>query len=367
MSKRPERKDPLAALSSEVRAQMRETFLDEAAGVLDDLETALLALEQAPLDEETINQAFRAAHTIKGSAAGVGCVDVAAFTHGLEDALDAVRSRRWALTPPALAVLLQGVDLLRDLLIAARHDGPVPDGALAFEERLAQAFTPPEKVSQERAATVEMDAKAALRREAFAQMPGADEGAHPAPLEQAGGAWACEIRFRLPEDAFERGLDPVALLGALGHEASILDVTPLLDRLPALDALDPMGCYLGFACVVSTEEDEEELRAIFEFCPLETVLEINRCNVVERDPALPLARAGDRATCCPDEAGPASDVAAEPAASGRPEGAGITGAARRTLQAPPRGAAANKARPARRATRRRPMAGPPATKHAPSA
>ena len=307
MSKRPERKNPLATLSSEVRAQIRETFLDEAAGLLDDLETALLALEQAPLDEETINQAFRAAHTIKGSAAGVGCADVAGFTHGMEDALDAVRSHRWALTPEALAVLLQGVDLLRDFLAAARYDGPVPGAALGFDERLAQSFT--------------LAAEPEPSRPSCVQTPAFEEHDPPRP-EKAGGANSYEIRFRLPEDAFERGLDPVALLGAVGHEAVILQVTPLLDRLPALDALDPMGCYLGFACVVSTQEPEEELRAIFEFCPPETFLEINRLSAAEQDPDLSLARPGHEAACGANEDGASGDGAGDPDGSAQTAGAG---------------------------------------------
>ena len=76
-------------LSPEMRAQLREIFLDEAATLVDQLETSLLILERNPEDAETINEAFRAAHTIKGSAAGAGFEGISIFTHELEYALEA--------------------------------------------------------------------------------------------------------------------------------------------------------------------------------------------------------------------------------------------------------------------------------------
>ncbi len=79
-------------LTPEIKAQFRETFLDEAATLVDDLESALLALEQAPSDEAVLASAFRAAHTIKGSAAGVGCQEIASFTHQVESSLDSIRT-----------------------------------------------------------------------------------------------------------------------------------------------------------------------------------------------------------------------------------------------------------------------------------
>ena len=82
------------------------------AGDIDDMDVGLL-LEQQPDDDETINAAFRAAHTIKGSAAGVGFLDVAEFTHHLEDTLDGVRRKERRLTTEQLSTLLEGVDLIR--------------------------------------------------------------------------------------------------------------------------------------------------------------------------------------------------------------------------------------------------------------
>ena len=68
-----------------------ETFRQEAAELLDSLETVLLDLGQTPQDRDLIDAAFRALHTIKGSGAMFGFDKVAAFTHDFETAFDLIR------------------------------------------------------------------------------------------------------------------------------------------------------------------------------------------------------------------------------------------------------------------------------------
>lgn len=52
----------------EILAAARAGFLDEARDMLRQFEEALLALDVDPDDQEILNSAFRAAHTIKGTA-----------------------------------------------------------------------------------------------------------------------------------------------------------------------------------------------------------------------------------------------------------------------------------------------------------
>jgi chemotaxis protein histidine kinase CheA len=53
---------------AEIIAAARVGFLDEAADMLQQFEQALLVMETDPADAENLNAAFRAAHTIKGTA-----------------------------------------------------------------------------------------------------------------------------------------------------------------------------------------------------------------------------------------------------------------------------------------------------------
>ena len=87
------RADPLSGLPPALRAQMRAGFVEEATTLIEELESGLLSLEHQPDDTEAMNASFRAAHTIKGSAAGIGFLGVAEFTHHLEETLDQVRRK----------------------------------------------------------------------------------------------------------------------------------------------------------------------------------------------------------------------------------------------------------------------------------
>ena len=57
-------------------------FIQEARDLLEQMEGALLVLEQQPDDGESINAVFRAAHTIKGSAGIFGLDGIVAFKIG---------------------------------------------------------------------------------------------------------------------------------------------------------------------------------------------------------------------------------------------------------------------------------------------
>jgi two-component system chemotaxis sensor kinase CheA len=93
-----------------------EIFFEEAAELLADYETALLALEESHGDAELLNRIFRAAHTIKGNAAMLGFERIGHFTHALESLLDAVRTGARAAGPDVVEALLGAGDVLRRML-----------------------------------------------------------------------------------------------------------------------------------------------------------------------------------------------------------------------------------------------------------
>jgi len=259
--------------SPDWQARLRETFLDEAEALVDELESALLAMESSPDDREYLNAAFRAAHTIKGSSASVGCVEIATFTHELESALDAVRSGRYAVDSPFCAVLLGSLDILRALLRATREEAPLPDTGPTLIG-LKSLFADNKE-------TLPILTQDPSDREGFRKAsckPNCDR----LPDLRSGSGWPdqidsarfYEITLRLPDDAFERGLDPLTVLAALADESISMHTELLVDQLPALVQLDPTRCYLGFRAVVATRASEDDLKAIFEFCPEGSVVAV---------------------------------------------------------------------------------------------
>ena len=77
---------------AEIIAAARAGFLDEAADMLAQFEQALLVMESDPEDSENLNAAFRAAHTIKGTAGLFGFDRVVHFTHEAETLLESLRA-----------------------------------------------------------------------------------------------------------------------------------------------------------------------------------------------------------------------------------------------------------------------------------
>ena len=98
------------------RADLLQIFIAESEENLREMEVAFVQLESSPQDEETLQAIFRAAHTIKGNAAGLGFPALAKFAHGVEDVLDGLRTGAMVLTTPLATILLQTVDALRQLV-----------------------------------------------------------------------------------------------------------------------------------------------------------------------------------------------------------------------------------------------------------
>ena len=101
------------------RAELIQIFSAESEENLREMEVAFVQLESTPQDEETLQAIFRAAHTIKGNAAGLGYPALAKFAHAVEDVLDGLRTGAIVLTTPLATILLQSVDALRQLVTSA--------------------------------------------------------------------------------------------------------------------------------------------------------------------------------------------------------------------------------------------------------
>lgn len=113
----------------DILAIAREGFLDEARDMLRQFEQALLAMEQDPGDAEAMNSAFRAAHTVKGTAGLFGFDAVVSFTHEVESLLESMRSGELPLTDEAMALSLRGRDQMELLLAEIGQDSHDPDVA----------------------------------------------------------------------------------------------------------------------------------------------------------------------------------------------------------------------------------------------
>ena len=87
----------------------RDAFLEETKEHLQTLTESLIELENADdaSEQELLNRAFRAAHTIKGMSASMGFRNMEQMCHSLEDILDALRNGNGNVTPDVIDLLLR--------------------------------------------------------------------------------------------------------------------------------------------------------------------------------------------------------------------------------------------------------------------
>jgi len=97
-------------------AEVLSYFAPEAQEYLESLEAQLLRLEKEDHNKEVIDQLFRTAHTLKGSAYTVGFQSVGDLTHYVEDFMGAVREGRVKILPGHTDMLLRSVDVVRLLM-----------------------------------------------------------------------------------------------------------------------------------------------------------------------------------------------------------------------------------------------------------
>ena len=100
-----------------------DVFIEESKENLQTLNGTLLELEQEGFDEEGMNAAFRAMHTIKGTAGVIGIAPIQQLAHVMEDLFDGLRKKKE--TPPRhiLELLFAGVDQIEDMLAELEVSG----------------------------------------------------------------------------------------------------------------------------------------------------------------------------------------------------------------------------------------------------
>ncbi|MBU0926822.1 MAG: chemotaxis protein CheA [Spirochaetes bacterium] len=239
-----------------------ETFLDEAHELLDGLEDQLLELEKNPANIETMNAAFRALHSIKGSASMFGFEAVGAFAHEVEAALDYFRSAALPATPELSDAVLRSRDHIRALLDA------------------------PETASSEEREDLVATLAALSGKTAKPAAPAAPPSA-PKSIKSftASGFKTFRIRYKPSADVYHRGVKPEALVREL-RELGEASVRCDCGDVPPLTELDPESCYLAWNVLLTTSMQRSAVTDVFIFeegTSEISVEEINHDDVLDGD------------------------------------------------------------------------------------
>src|ERR1035441_660181 len=105
--------------------KFRDVLFQEAEEHLTQIEADLLRLERGERDTELLDSIFRGAHSLKGASGTFGFEGLCQFTHAMETLLDQLRGGR-ATSPAINALLFRALDVLKELVEAARENAAAP-------------------------------------------------------------------------------------------------------------------------------------------------------------------------------------------------------------------------------------------------
>ncbi|WP_242140207.1 chemotaxis protein CheA [Sphingomonas sp. TREG-RG-20F-R18-01] len=268
-------------------------FRVEAGELLEQIEQGLLDLGHRLNDHELIDAVFRGLHTLKGSGAMFGFDALASFTHHCETAFDRVRKGLTPATPQLISVILSAQDHMRAL---------IEGGGTACDEEGQTILTKLQSA---------LDEAPPLTRA-------------PAPMIQQ---W--RLSLRLPPEAMQNGINPLALLDEL-RTLGDCRIVARTDQIPLLADLVPTECTIGWDVELRGAMSRSDIEDVFIFVLDDMDLRIEgvsgECGDEAQDPpaALPLSLAPAPApthTTAPVDtaAGQEREQAAVPTGRGTPK------------------------------------------------
>jgi two-component system, chemotaxis family, sensor kinase CheA len=277
-------------------------FLAESREHLQNLNLAVIRIEESPDDRDTIDEIFRIAHSLKGMSGTMGFAEMAALTHKMEDVFETLRGRSEALEHSVADVLLGCLDTLEGALDSIETSGDEGLDATALVARLGE-----------------------LVGEGAHEPAAARAGAEVTPAEMPqvvqsydGDTPLLRIEIALIEDVMMPAVRAYMTLAAIADHGELLHSTPGSDEVDSFD-----GRRLEAWLV--TEHDGATIDAA-----VRTVPDVGEVNVSAAEPAPAAAEPAPaaEAPAPPGQAPAAPSGEEKPAASAQPAAAAPAPAAR---------------------------------------
>lgn len=270
---------------SDPMQEIMASFFVECEELHEALIDALQSMADGAHDNETINVAFRAVHSIKGGAGAFGLDDLVSFAHQFETVMDACRSATLPITDDLVQTFLRCGDMLSDLIRCSR-DGEACDKD-ASEALIAElgifiggtaADAPPEEDIDFQPMTLDLgdlepegdsaQTPADLPPLDLPPLPDLQDPGTNAPTAQGG----LKVHFKPEPELYESGNEPLFLLRSmadLGH----CDISLNFDVPKSFNDIERLGGRLSWDITVDTDSPASAVHEIFEFaaglCQLE--------------------------------------------------------------------------------------------------
>jgi two-component system chemotaxis sensor kinase CheA len=207
-------------------------FLAESREHLQELNLAVVRIEETPDDPETVDEIFRIAHSLKGMSATMGFAAIAALTHQMEDVFELLRQRTDGLPREAVDVLFECLDALEASVEAIATDG-------------VEGFDPEPLVERLKGLVRERTPEQELEKIGGVDLPDVLE-----VRNRADGTRVVHVVADLGEDALMPAVRALMLFNALG------DLGEIVGSIPAHDGIEQFEGRRLEAWLASDREDD---------------------------------------------------------------------------------------------------------------
>ncbi len=306
-------------------SQYLEIFIDETREHLQSLNEQILVLEREPENVDTINEIFRAAHSLKGMAGTMGYKRMQRLTHDMENVFSEIRNGKMKASPKLVDVLFKGLDALEqylDVIVNSGDEGTEDneDIITALNEILKEglggggAEAAPAPAAEAPAATAAATATAAT----------GEGGVKPYTLaEHEQSAIAKALSENLNAYAMTVYIQETCILKAarafLVFKA-LEDLGTVIHSEPSVQDIEDERFEFDFTVVLLTDKDAETAKK-----KVENVSEIKMACVEAIRPEAVAAAAATEKKDTADSAGTAQKEGAAPAAAAATQQKAATG------------------------------------------
>jgi len=194
-------------------------FLAESREHLQNLNLAVIRIEESPDDRDTLDEIFRIAHSLKGMSGTMGFAQMAALTHKMEDVFETLRGRSDAIEHSVADVLLGCLDTLEGALDSIETTGAEGLDATLLVARLGELVG---EQTHSPAATPAAEAGTSGDRPEMVQAYDGDT-----PLLQ--------IEIALADDVMMPAVRAYMVLAAIADHGEVIHSTPGSDEVDTFD------------------------------------------------------------------------------------------------------------------------------------
>lgn len=257
-------------------SQYLDLFIDETKEHLQSLNEHILALEKEPEDADTVNEIFRAAHTLKGMAGTMGFARMQRLTHDLENVFSEIRNGNMKANAKLIDVLFRGLDALESYLAIISSEGNEGtednediindlnalleeqkggDGGAPAEKTEAEKKDAPKEETKKEETTVQVDATDNEKAK-YTKIPLSDFEISAIKTAKEEGKNVYGITVYLQENCILKSARAFLVF------KSVEDKGELIKSVPTTEQIEDEEFELDFSWILATSENMETIKKL---------------------------------------------------------------------------------------------------------